>query len=491
MTRPVLAFLLVAGITAWPARGHAAWSTYAIVVGHNGALPGTGRDPLEFADDDAIRNAELWRQLGSTVQLLTSPDEDTERQFPTLAPTGPPTVAALQKAVSFVNSRAQAAREAGHFTVTYFAYSGHGGVRDGDGYLALEDGALDRLSFYSLVLSQLQTDRVHVIIDACSAAAMARGGTKTEVRPFRQPIYRAKRSQFTHTGFLLPSKSLAETYEWRRYRGGVFGHLVRSGLRGAADADADGRVSYREVESFVARAQTEVDAEFRPATLADPPTDDDTLLYLHGGTENRVLIVDADYGDHLYIVDEQRNRHADFRPGNQTFRILLPPHDRPLYAVNADKALIYTLPSDSPLVLSQLTPRPYDSSRARGPSEAFERLFSSAYDFQAHLAHQQRRLVYVDLATTEEARARARWRGVTLALGVTAASLGAIGTGLLGAGFGELNSIDATMDPTAKMETRRLGRYLEGAGWGVLATAVLSAGVAALWHWLAEPEQEP
>ena len=56
----------------------------ALVVGS----PGRGGKALRYADDDAVRNAELLGLLGANVHLVFSPDRDTQNQA--WAPTGVP-----------------------------------------------------------------------------------------------------------------------------------------------------------------------------------------------------------------------------------------------------------------------------------------------------------------------------------------------------------------------------------------------------------------
>lgn len=478
----VVSVLAFVQLSATARIANAKWRKYAIIVGYNGVVPGTGRDRLDYADDDAVRNGDLWQQLRTDVSLLTLPDRDTRQRFPDAAPTGVPTLAAVKEAVADINRKAAADRAAGHFTVTYFAYSGHGGMLDGDGYITLADGPLGRLDFYEDVLAALQTDRVHVIIDACSAAAMVRGGDATEVRPFLQPIYRAERSHFKNAGFLLPSSSPTQTYEWRRYRGGVFGYLVRSGLRGAADADGDGRISYREIESFVARAQADVDGEFRPATMADPPPDDDTFLYLDPTPQTRSLLVDVNLGDHLYVADAAGNRHFDLRPGNQAFRLLLPSRGTRLFAVNLDKRLVYELPGDQTVVLSALSPRPFDESTPRGPGAEFEKMFAAAYDFHAHLTHQHSRANYDREAVAIDARVQGRRNGIVWMLAASAGVTATLGAGVLASSYWKLQSIEPSDPVRSKSTRRRTGRQLAGGGLALVASAAITASAAAIWH---------
>ena len=55
---------LIAGLLL---TSHALAARYAVVVGNNHALPGSGYDRLEYADDDALRFAAFLEALGVQV----------------------------------------------------------------------------------------------------------------------------------------------------------------------------------------------------------------------------------------------------------------------------------------------------------------------------------------------------------------------------------------------------------------------------------------
>src|SRR6202011_1444656 len=77
---------------------------------------------------------------------------------------------------------------------------------------------------------------------------------------------------FPNVGFLLSSSAGTDSHEWDEFQGGVFSHEVLSALRGAADADSDGAVSYAELGAFVLKANAAVpNARFRPRFTVHPP----------------------------------------------------------------------------------------------------------------------------------------------------------------------------------------------------------------------------
>lgn len=115
-------------------------------------------------------------------------------------------------------------------------------------------------------------------------------------------------------GLLLSTSSARESHEWSEYQAGVFSHEVRSGLLGAADADGDGRVSYREIAAFVERANASVPNEkFRPDAFvkASTRTEAGALIDLRPGLAHR-LELSGDHPGHYLVEDGRGVRLADF-----------------------------------------------------------------------------------------------------------------------------------------------------------------------------------
>ena len=58
---------------------------FALVIANNETLGDKqGIKPLRYADDDGARMAELWRELGADVELLTVFDQSSQARFPEL-----------------------------------------------------------------------------------------------------------------------------------------------------------------------------------------------------------------------------------------------------------------------------------------------------------------------------------------------------------------------------------------------------------------------
>src|SRR4051794_36137921 len=143
--------------------------------------------------------------------------------------------------------------------------------------------------------------------------------------PARVDGHRAgARERLTHRPPLSTS-SARESHEWDAFQAGVFSHEVRSGLYGAADANGDGQVSYREIAAFIDRANAGVANEkYRSEVFAHPPKNSDILMDLRNRLTDRVDIRGA-RSDHYYLEDSRGVRFADFHNGEDQQAYLLRP----------------------------------------------------------------------------------------------------------------------------------------------------------------------
>jgi hypothetical protein len=226
--------------------------TYAIVVGHNGGLPaGDGHAALprlRFADDDALRFSRLFSTLGD-VQLLVEPDDDTIASWsragqpipPHTAPTRDAVLAAIAEVVRRLEARPADAPPA----AVYFLYAGHG---LSGRFLLQGDGTLTGRELVS-AFAALPAGRATLFLDACRAQSLftARGQDdfSAEVATLE-----ARARQLT-LGILTAATSSTPAGETPRLRGGLFSHVLASGLAGAADADGDHIVRFGELAAFV------------------------------------------------------------------------------------------------------------------------------------------------------------------------------------------------------------------------------------------------
>ncbi len=196
--------------------------------------------------------------------------------------------AVTQQAIAQITADVNRARERQVDTVLYIVYAGHGNVRDGgpaatwldyEGYITLEDMRITGADLARIVAG-IPASRVHVIVDACASYYLAYSrGPGGERRPLSGFQDASQLASDPRVGLLLSTSSARESHEWDGFQAGVFSHEVRSGLYGAADADGDGRVSYREMAAFIRQANGAIPNDrFRPQILARAPRGSDTLL---------------------------------------------------------------------------------------------------------------------------------------------------------------------------------------------------------------------
>ncbi len=215
----------------------------AIVVGNNagsGELP-----PLRYAESDAGKFARVMAELGSVqaddVLLLQGRHgDDLERAFATVRE-----IIRLDGAATGGSAAAAGVprRPGPRGTVLFFYFSGHS---DGE---SLEIGP-DRLSYAQLraLLEGTGADARVAIVDACKSGVglRAKGGRASEA--FTLVLH----DQLDTRGEVFISSASEEelAHESREVMGGLFTHHLLSGLRGAADANADKKVTLFEAYRY-------------------------------------------------------------------------------------------------------------------------------------------------------------------------------------------------------------------------------------------------
>lgn len=327
--------IVIAAALGAPTSAHAQQTketrTYTLIVAYNGSVD-EGVQPLKYADDDGARYYETFSHLTDETTLLTVLDADSQRVFPELAPrTRPPTRAELEEAVEDLARKLDADRAAGIHAEVYLVFTGHGNIDEtGEGYLSLADGKLRRSDLYRDVIRPLDADYTHLIIDACHAYFMvqSRGGGDwrddrsgqthdEEWRAYLQskPTKTEQTSALSSTvGVILSTSGTAEVHEWSKLRAGVFSHQLRSGLLGAADVNADGKVEYIELEAFLAAANAGVtNPKAKISVFARPPAQDQrrALVNLSDFEEATFLELPRDMHGRYHVEDARGLRYAD------------------------------------------------------------------------------------------------------------------------------------------------------------------------------------
>ncbi len=353
-------------------------ATFALIIGSNLSVD---RDlpALKYADDDAARYLDLFRLLGARTYLLTRLDDNTRRLHPQAAAEAlEPRRATFEKTMAQVALDVAQARDRHLDTVLYLIYAGHGSVENGEGYVTLEDMRITGTDLARL-LGSVPATQINVIADACSSYFLAYSrGPGGERRPLQGFQDTPQLANDPRIGLLLSTSSARESHEWDAFQAGVFSHEVRSGLYGAADADGDGKVSYREIAAFVARANEAIPNErFRPDVHVKASALSDTLLDLRRGLGRR-LDVNGTHASHYWLEDERGVRLVDFHNGpGQSVHLVRPPPTGRVYVRRLDDDSEFTLPAGPRVVaLEDLVDGPPRVASRGAAHEAFSLIFS-------------------------------------------------------------------------------------------------------------------
>ncbi|AKU94399.1 hypothetical protein AKJ09_01063 [Labilithrix luteola] len=459
-------------------------ATFALVIGSNQSVD-SELAPLKYADDDAARYFDLFRLLGARTTLLTRLDENTRRlHSQAAAEAEEPRIANLERAVAQLSAAVAQARSRSLETTVYIVYAGHGNVRDGEGYITLEDGRITGAALARIV-SGINATRVHLVVDACASYLVAYSrGPGGQRRPLEEFRVRSLEDD-PRVGMLLSTSSARESHEWEAFQSGVFSHEVRSGLYGAADMNGDGIVTYREIGAFVARANAAVPNErYRPDIHARPPKDSEVFVDIRRALSRRVLI-DGSHAGHYVLEDADGIRLADLNNAAGQDVVLVRP-DRTLFLRRPEDEAEYELePARPQVALAELSPRA-PLVRMRGAAhEAFARLFALPFDSRA--VDEFALAPAAPLRDDGPATPNTPW-SPRRTLGVVALGVGAVGLGLgtyfaLDAHGVATRAPDRESNADAFERSRRVSREETAATISLVGGGAVAAAGALLLLW--------
>jgi hypothetical protein len=353
-------------------------ATFAVIVAHNQSADGS-LAPLQYADDDGARYAELLGLSARHVTLLSVMDADTQSLHPKLAAQARmPSRSELEGALKETFRAVQKARDDGRRTIFYFIYVGHGSVgEDGEGAMHLAGGRFSRADLFQEVLAESPATINHVIIDACHAYLMVarRGGgaTETALKAF---LKKEGLSAYPNTGVLLSTSRAKEVHEWSRFSAGIFSHEVRSAMVGAADVNADGAVTYAETRAFISAANARVDnPQARLEVYASPPAihlSEPLFSRAWTGSAPR-LKIPASRAGRWYLEDERGVRYADFNSApTEALTLTLVPQPR-YFLRSGDRELEIPLGVQVSIDAGQIKPRPVALAMRGSEAVTFQR----------------------------------------------------------------------------------------------------------------------
>lgn len=265
--------MIVAAVLAWAV---AASTPLVLAVGANHPWDGS-LAPLNYADDDAVAAAELFGDPSRTW-LLTTLDKESQEVMPEWTSRAQAaTRANLHQAVGAMVERIAQERREGQSPVVMVWLVGHGAYdRAGRPFLALEDAPLASDQLVREVIQPLSTaHRVHVFIDACHAEALVQwraAVVNVGVEEVERQSFGGVFARIPNAGVVVAASGDEKTWEWKEIGSGVFSALVRAGLRGAANANADACVTYDELTAYVTSALQGIPLPAaRPSVMSRPP----------------------------------------------------------------------------------------------------------------------------------------------------------------------------------------------------------------------------
>ncbi len=486
----LLGLLLAAPAAADPLEvGPGNHASFALIIGVNRSVD-KDAPLLRYADDDAARYLDLFRTLGARSYVLARLDDNTRRLHPQVAAEAlPPRLAEYRQVIRTLAADIAQARKRGVRTTLYFVYAGHGDVKQGRGYITLEDARLHGEDLESEMLAKIKPDQEHLIVDACQSYFLAvgrgPGGKRREVRGFSELGGLASRPT---TGLLFSTSSAKESHEWAGFQSGVFSHEVRSGLYGAADADGNGRISYKEIAAFIQRANASVANErYRPEIYVRPPQNTDVLVDLSRKLGARIDFRGAP-SDHHLLEDERGVRFADFHNDSASPGYLLKPRTGgKLYLRRTSDETEVVIPLTSAVVaVGELVPEEARIAQRGAANDAFESLFKLPFGQGVVDSFQ-----FQSSAPPPEADvARAEPGGPSLR---TVTGFGLLGLGALSAGFGayslvqgqeyrsELAASASQTEVAAANDRIRDSNLRTTVGFSVAGGAVASGLLLLLW----------
>lgn len=216
---------LLLGLTGL-AQAEAPLRRFALLAGANDG--GSERVKLRYAVTDAHALGDVLGQLGGVASedrlLVTEPDP-----------------AALDAAFIEMSRRLAAARAAGDRVELLFYYSGHS---DDQGLLL--GGKRIGYSDLRRQVDALPADVRIAIVDACASGAL----TRTKGGKRRPPFLMDSAVKVRGYAILTSASADESAQESDRVGGSFFTHALLTGLRGAADATGDGRVTLNEAYQY-------------------------------------------------------------------------------------------------------------------------------------------------------------------------------------------------------------------------------------------------
>jgi hypothetical protein len=150
-------------------------------------------------------------------------------------------------------------------------------------------------------------------------------------------------------------------------------------LRGAADADDDGRVTYAELGAFLAAANESItNPLFRPDFLVRPPARDLHQEVLSWSSPVGAVRLEGPALGHIFIETPSGERLLDAHPDGRHPVTLHLPEERPLFVRHNDDAAEHVIATSDPVTVAVLEGVSDDAPKG-AIHKAFGQLFATAF----------------------------------------------------------------------------------------------------------------
>ncbi len=260
---------------------------------------------------------------------------------------------------------------------------------------------------------------------------------------------------------------------------------MRSALRGAADLDGDGRISYEETAAFVFGANSGIpNARYRPRFFVHTPLDP-TLVELGGRGGDR-LITGPGVSAHLFLEDARGDRVLDFHPDPAQRIELLIPAVRPLFVREVGRPIEWVTDLPGTILLATLTPR-RTTVQPRGAEQvAFQSLFSAPFDRAALSAYRKAKRSEAAAEASVET-APPSWPRPTL--GFASLGLGLTGGLMTALAFQQRGRVDAS---TSNRDRSTIDDRIDALNVAAIVLYSLAGTAAATFLvWTLWPDDQP
>ena len=292
----------------------------ALVVGANRG--GADRAPLRYAVTDAERFASLVMRMGGVRPADSQVLREPSRQ-------------SFLDAVAGIRTRIAAARAESARTEVLVYFSGHADERGL--MLGREVVAYRELR---QAIAAIGADVGIAILDACASGAITRlkGGLPS-------PAFLTDESvQVQGYAFLTSSSENEAAQEAEHLQGSFFTHALLTGLRGAADASGDGKVTLGEAyqfafaETLVQTAATQAGAQHPAYDIKMAGTGDVVMTDVRQNSAS--LILGPEYDGRFLVLDAHRRLIAELvKPAGRRVELGLEPGQYQVY-FEQEKALL-------------------------------------------------------------------------------------------------------------------------------------------------------